>query len=1332
MEGVSLGTIKGSLKGIEPIKDVNDDIGWNAPTQSALQVIKEKQVAQEGRVTIEITTGSIKISNSKSKEIITEVRHALVKHVMVDQYDKKIFAVVVVNEEAPGTCKCFAFGVLARASEFVKCVLESFKVSSGELSLEDYFKQARIDARGNSRKSVKLASRARSATMDGVHPEGKVIYNFKMQYQGSVPVDSDNGHQVCIDAVKRIKDLGISRDIRMDITPTEVRFMDKESNYLDPIRVIPIDEVVFTSTDPHDKIFSILCTDARLGLIYCHSFKVDKSDDIPIALGGAFSAYAKLLGPEKAQELREKKKRQTEETKRQVQRGQFLCEEATLLGEERFELPTSNQGPEIKVIQKQFKKTKKIAKGLVINITAEWLRMLHSLTGDEYCKKIPMRKIITSYCIEGDGGEKNRTIAVLARTQSKAARCYFLRLRDAKKAFDAITRSCEIVKKQKQEQSSGGIDPFKAISGREPAPKELFEKQVRRGTLKAIKIIGSGQFGQVWIANQTIHDTVKQRAVKTLRDGASVSDKQEFVKEAKVMIDLGEHINMVNIVGVAVQQRPWLCVLEFVQYGDLKEMLEFAFESRVCLSPLEQLYMTVQLADGLDYIHSRGFIHADFAARNVLLDKGCTVKIADFGLAQRRQPGKKEVQLFRTMRLPIKWTAIETLDKKIFSEASDVWSFGITVWEIYEYGAPPFDELDNLQCQKKIRQGLRLAKPKSCPDEIYHLLLQCWFLNRSLRPKFLNIRYTVGKLVKADMDKCDAKVRDIGAILKLQSGSDTIPPPIKIDLHPKTLDILSNPSNAGNIKEPDLPTSTSAPNRDSASSDGFVSTSKTEIAVDDDLDEIMNCPHIPKELYFHGKCSVDTANQKLEQYSEEGVFILRESSRQAGAYTLDSYQDNQIHHTRIHESAFGMSFYQGSRRAPDVWTLIDRQVFACVNDKQPRESLVLLLPLPKEGPPITQNPVSVSPDIKSRSRSFSGASAFTGTAPSLNITESKKERKDREKREKKEAKEKEKEKKRERRKSMKEERLNAKLRASQKKKPLVAKISSDPMTDFGPSYMQHNLSASKSKDDQERASPVMSGKGTPPKHMMAASQQNNIKTPSVPKIEEKPPLDQRGRSQSSVLRSIGSKAHSQQKERQDERGRSQSSVSQRERIGSRLQEKSRPASQNLTAAAKVKAEIKSNSISSDGSQRPKNYNPFASDIVEDSVDKSNPFADGMVDPPHSEDEQGEKSEDEGAPPPKEPENDVAQESIPESYKNRPVPAEPIEGDFSALELALQDEDNFGAPPDEPDEPKMGFDDDSDSSVDFEINEDRGEVCAPTRHTVVEQVLCAFLIEIQES
>ncbi|EGD77654.1 TK/HMTK protein kinase [Salpingoeca rosetta] len=329
-----------------------------------------------------------------------------------------------------------------------------------------------------------------------------------------------------------------------------------------------------------------------------------------------------------------------------------------------------------------------------------------------------------------------------------------------------------------------GSNPFAvADPRREPVKGPLFHHQIHRAHLTAIKHIGGGQFGDVFLAQQQVKDgtgdnggSTLLRAVKMLKNAANEADKEEFLHESRTMLEVqgGEHL--VQFIGVALQQKPWLCVLEFMKYGDLKTVLLTCKEKHLDLTLFEILRWCFQLADGMAFMASKRLVHMDLAARNCMLTHNNLVKVGDFGLTQRLDEGEDHFVLRKRLKLPLKWIAIEGLEQKIFSEFSDCWSFGVLMWEIFSYGEIPYPEVEVKEIFMRVREGLRLTQPPNCPDRMYSIMAKCWKRDRRTRWTFAALRRMLESELRYVKDSTN---RDIGATvhdLKGETIDDNVDP----------------------------------------------------------------------------------------------------------------------------------------------------------------------------------------------------------------------------------------------------------------------------------------------------------------------------------------------------------------------------------------------------------------------------------------------------------------------------------------------------------------------------------------------------------------------------
>ena len=317
---------------------------------------------------------------------------------------------------------------------------------------------------------------------------------------------------------------------------------------------------------------------------------------------------------------------------------------------------------------------------------------------------------------------------------------------------------------------------FTALEGyvREQAPDDLYRKQIRRGHLIPDKCLGAGEYGEVYLATQTnvlepgsTTVTSKQRAVKLLKAGADRSAKEEFTRECQMLIKC-EGTGIVRMLGVAVQQAPWLCVLEFLEFGDLRSFLMGAKAKNISLTTAEQLRICSQLASGCSFISKARVVHMDLAARNVLLGQANEVKIADFGMTRLMDEGSDKVKLDAPIRCAIKWTAMEAMMENLFSEASDCWSLGIVFWEICTMGAMPYAQVSNMDMLYFLIGGDRVMVPLDCPDDFRAIMCKCWEEAPADRWRFTELTAALIGLV--DKYPGEAEPRDLGKYVTASKG----------------------------------------------------------------------------------------------------------------------------------------------------------------------------------------------------------------------------------------------------------------------------------------------------------------------------------------------------------------------------------------------------------------------------------------------------------------------------------------------------------------------------------------------------------------------------------
>ncbi|KAG9268932.1 proto-oncogene tyrosine-protein kinase ROS [Astyanax mexicanus] len=292
-----------------------------------------------------------------------------------------------------------------------------------------------------------------------------------------------------------------------------------------------------------------------------------------------------------------------------------------------------------------------------------------------------------------------------------------------------------------------------------PVHKEVESLPVfRREGLKLLKLLGSGAFGEVYegvaARGQSGDATPDQRvAVKTLRKHAAEQEKIEFLKEAHLMSQFN-HSNILRLLGVCVLNEPHYIILELMEGGDLRSYLIGARPSNnrgQLLDLTGLLDISLDVAKGCAYLEKLHFIHRDLAARNCLVsvrgyaDPERVVKIGDFGLA--RDVYKSDYYRKRGEGLlPVRWMPPESLTDGIFNKHSDVWAFGVLLWEIMTLGKQPYPAFSNQEVLHHVNVGGRLPAPAECPQSLYDVMLACWRKQPRERPSFRCLHTTVLKL----------------------------------------------------------------------------------------------------------------------------------------------------------------------------------------------------------------------------------------------------------------------------------------------------------------------------------------------------------------------------------------------------------------------------------------------------------------------------------------------------------------------------------------------------------------------------------------------------------
>ncbi|XP_037894224.1 tyrosine-protein kinase transmembrane receptor Ror [Glossina fuscipes] len=256
-----------------------------------------------------------------------------------------------------------------------------------------------------------------------------------------------------------------------------------------------------------------------------------------------------------------------------------------------------------------------------------------------------------------------------------------------------------------------------------------------------VEELGEGAFGKVYKGQLVSAGGDKTFvAVKALKENASYKTQQDFRREIELISDL-KHDNIVCILGVVLNKEPFCMLFEYMSNGDLHEFLiaNSPNENKL-LTQLEFLKIALQISEGMEYLSNHHYVHRDLAARNCLVGDDLMVKISDFGLS-RDIYSSDYYRVQSKSLLPVRWMPSESILYGKFTTESDVWSFGVVLWEIYSYGMQPYFGHNNQEVINLVRSRQLLNCPESCPTAVYSLMIECWHEQSVRRPSFAEITH---------------------------------------------------------------------------------------------------------------------------------------------------------------------------------------------------------------------------------------------------------------------------------------------------------------------------------------------------------------------------------------------------------------------------------------------------------------------------------------------------------------------------------------------------------------------------------------------------------------
>ncbi|XP_073230391.1 angiopoietin-1 receptor-like [Porites lutea] len=270
--------------------------------------------------------------------------------------------------------------------------------------------------------------------------------------------------------------------------------------------------------------------------------------------------------------------------------------------------------------------------------------------------------------------------------------------------------------------------------------------ELPRSAVEFKEKLGEGAFGKVFKGEVTISGKFRNCAIKKLKENATEKEKRDLRNELEIMAAVGEHPNVINLIAACTETEPTLVVVRLAENGCLLSYLQRSRENlyvnvnkpKISFTSSERTRIARDIANGMLHLSNKKCVHRDLAARNVLFDENFVAMISDFGLS-RDVYESGEYETLSGGMLPVRWMALESLEHYTYNTKTDVWSFGIVLWEIESRGLMPYSGLGGMEVVDFLKSGQRLKQPDGCRDKIFEIMTSCWHPEPSTRPSFSEI-----------------------------------------------------------------------------------------------------------------------------------------------------------------------------------------------------------------------------------------------------------------------------------------------------------------------------------------------------------------------------------------------------------------------------------------------------------------------------------------------------------------------------------------------------------------------------------------------------------------